>query len=202
MKRSIVWILVLLGGTALSVEAQRLPAQAAPKNWVSAYGQMYTNISSVVDPGSSSRWVFDDNALGFGARLHREVGSSLLLGVDASFARPAYERRDLDLGLVVAEGTATIMTAMANGRFAYGGASEVGLYLTGGIGTVAYNLEDLSGWNADLALNAGTGLEWRFQRDKALALEWGRIWAYHEKEDLGGGSQQHSMLRLALRLGF
>jgi opacity protein-like surface antigen len=200
--KSIIMTALLLAATAASAEAQRPAATGAPKNWASVYGLMYTGISSVQDPDSESRWVFDDNAWGLGARLHRDVAQGLLLGVDASFARPAYERRSLDTGGVVASGTATVASAMANGRFAYGGASQVGFYLTGGIGTIAYQLEDLDGWNTDLALMAGSGLEYRFQRSAALALEWGRIWGYHEKEGLGGGSQRHSMLKLALRLGF
>jgi opacity protein-like surface antigen len=187
---------------ATSVDAQRpLPGGAAPKTWGSVYGLMYTNISSLRDPDTDSRWAFDDNAWGLGAQLHRQVGSGLLLGIDGSFARPAYERQAPESSDVIASGTATIITAIANGRFSYGGASEVGLYLTGGIGSVLYHLEDLASWNADLALQAGTGLEYRFQPRRALALEWGRTWGYHEKEGLGGGSQQHSVLKLALRLG-
>jgi opacity protein-like surface antigen len=189
--------------TATSIHAQRpLPGAAMPRTWVSGYGLMYTNISALRDPDSESRWAFDDSAWGFGAQLHRQVGSGLLLGVDASFARPAYERQELDGSAVIESGTATIATTMATGRFSYGGASEVGLYLTGGVGSVLYHLEDLASWNADLALQAGTGLEYRFHPRRALALEWGRTWGYHEKEGLGGGTQQHSVLKLAFRLGF
>ena len=188
--------------TATSVHAQRpLPGAAAPKTWVSVYGLMYTSLSGLRDPDSESRWAFDDSAWGFGASLHRQVGTGLMLGLDGSFARPAYERQ-LESSDVTHSGTATIATAMATGRFSYGGASEVGLYLTGGVGSVLYHLEDLESWNADLALQAGTGLEYRFHPRRALALEWGRTWGYHEKEGLGGGSQQHSVLKLALRLGF
>lgn len=199
--KSIALAAVALCVATTTIHAQR-PGTAAPRNWATAYGQMYTNISRLNDPDSDSRWLFDDHAWGFGARLHREVGQGLLLGVDGSFARPSYERRDLVTDLILAEGTATIATLLANGRFSYSGSSQLGFYLTGGIGTVAYSLEDLGGWNADLALNAGTGLEYRFQPNAGLALEWGRIWGYHEKENLGGGNQQHSMLKLALRFGF
>jgi hypothetical protein len=89
---------------------------------------------------------------------------------------------------------------MATGRYGYSGGGDIGFYLNGGIGTIAYRLADL-GWNADFALQAGTGLEYRFGRATAVALEWGRTWGYHEKEGLGGGNQTHSALRLALRFG-
>ena len=78
-------------------------------------------------------------------------------------------------------------------------------YLCGALefGWVPWDLiEDLDGWNADFALQAGTGLEYRFGGNKAVALEWGRTWGYHEKENLSGGNQTHSALKLALRMGF
>jgi opacity protein-like surface antigen len=162
---------------------------------------MYTGIASLVDPGTQTRWVFDDNAFGLGAAVHRQVGRSLVLGLDGSLARPKYEQRNLDTEVIESRGTASIATAMANGRYGYSGGGDIGFYLAGGIGTVAYKLNELA-WNADFALQAGTGLEYRFGGTKAIALEWGRTWGYHEKEDLGGGSQTHSGLRLALRLGF
>jgi opacity protein-like surface antigen len=200
MKR-ILTVVAALALSAAAAHAQRPGPVAPPATWASVYGLMYTNISSFADPDSDSRWVFDDNAWGLGASVHRQVSQGLLIGVDGSFARPAYERRILDNTAVIASGTATLATVHASGRFSYGGGSELGLYLTGGIGTLLYSLEDLGGWNADLSLHAGTGLEYRFHRSRSLALEWGRLWGYHEKEDLGGGSQQHSVLKLAFRLG-
>jgi hypothetical protein len=163
---------------------------------------MYTGISGLVDPGTQSRWVFDDNAFGIGASVHRQAGQSLVLGLDGSLARPRYEQQPLDTGVGdTISGTASIATAMATGRYGYSGGGDIGFYLNGGIGTVAYKLSELA-WNADFALQAGTGLEYRFGGTKAIALEWGRTWGYHEKENLGGGSQTHSGLKLALRVGF
>jgi opacity protein-like surface antigen len=183
-----------------NVQAQRTFGAQPPKTWLSAYGLMYTGISSMADPGTQSRWVFDDNAFGLGAAVHRQVGRSLVLGLDGSLARPKYEQRDLDTEVIEASGTASIATLMANGRYGYSGGGDIGFYLAGGIGTVAYKLNDLS-WNPDFGLQAGTGLEYRFGGTRAIALEWGRTWGYHEKENLGGGSQTHSGLKLALRLG-
>ena len=185
-----------------SAHAQRQFGVEPPDTWLSVYGIMYTGVSNLNDPGSNSEWVFDDNAFGIGATLQQQVGQSLMLGIDGSYSRPEYERHVLDTNVIVASGTAAIATAMASGRYGYSGGGDIGFYLQGGIGTVAYNLEDLDSWNADFGLQAGTGLEYRFGGSKAVALEWGRIWGYHEKENLSGGNQTHSALKLALRVGF
>ncbi|HSK18360.1 MAG TPA: hypothetical protein VK912_04425 [Longimicrobiales bacterium] len=201
----IAGFVVTAAGTALApgdAQAQRQFGVQPPDTWVSIYGIMYTNVSSLNDPGSDSKWVFDDNAFGIGATLQRQVGQSLMLGIDGSYARPKYETYDLDTSVLEENGTAAIATAMASGRYGYSGGGDIGFYLQGGIGTVAYDLEHLDGWNADFALQAGTGLEYRFGGNKAAALEWGRTWGYHEKEDLSGGNQTHSALKLALRMGF
>lgn len=199
MTRSILLALALsIAGTDMLAAQVRQPS----RNQAGIYGLMYTNLSSFDDPDTESRWVFDDNAFGLGLNYFREFGSGLLLGADISFARPAYERRELDAPTVIGSGTATVATAMLTGQLAYGGGSDLGFYLTGGLGTIAYNLEDVGGWNSDFALRAGTGLQYRVNRGTTLFLEWGRLWGYHEREGLGGGRQQHSQLKLGGRLGF
>jgi hypothetical protein len=199
MKRSILLALALTIGGATALAAQARPA---PRSQAGVYGLMYTNLSAFDDPGTASRWVFDDNAFGLGLLVNREFGQGLLLGADVSFARPAYERRALGATTVIASGTSTVATALLSGQLAYGGAADLGFYLTGGLGTIAYNLEDVGGWNSDFALRAGTGLQYRPGSRTTLFLEWGRIWGYHEQEGLGGGRQQHSQLKLGARLGF
>jgi hypothetical protein len=37
--------------------------------------------------------------------------------------------------------------------------------------------------------------------NRAVFLEWGRIWGYHEREGIGGGAAQHSVLKLGARFG-
>jgi len=182
--------------------ASAVQAQAA-RNWIAGYGLMYTNISTFYDPDTQSDWVFDDPAFGLGMALQRDFGQGLIIGADFSLARPAYERRaqGTNVALPGATGTANVGTAMATGRFAYGGGADLGFYLSGGIGTIAYNLEDVGEWNADFALRAGTGLEFRMGPARAIFLEWGRIWGYHEREGVGGGAAQHSALRLGGRFG-
>jgi hypothetical protein len=196
-----------LAALLLLIAAHTAEAQArgpGARTWGVVYAQMYTNIAGFRDPGTSSDWAFDDNALGLGGALQHEAVPGLVLGADISVARPAYERREPGTRTVLpgAEGTATLVTAMATGRIAYGGAGDLGFYLNGGIGTIAYHLEDVGEWNADFALRAGTGLEYRLTPARAIFFEWGRLWGYHEREGIGGGSQQHSVLRLGARLGF
>jgi opacity protein-like surface antigen len=193
-------LLCIAGPDMAAAQARRA---APPANWISGYGLMYTNLSRFHDPGTSSDWVFDDNAFGFGVGAQREFGSGLLLGADMSLARPAYERRRTGTNTPIsgATGTASVATAMATGRFGYGGATDLGFYLSGGVGTIAYNLEDVGEWNADFALRAGTGLEYRMSPARAIYLEWGRIWGYHEREGIGGGAAQHGVLQLGARFG-
>lgn len=201
MKRTLLFAVTLAAAAPLAASAQRPFPTQPPKTWASVYGVMYTSISSLRDPDTQSRWAFDDNAFGLGASLHRQVAQGLMLGIDATYARPKYEQQSLEGDVVLESGTASIATAMANGRYG-GGGGEIGFYLTGGIGTVAYKLENLDSWNPDFGLQAGTGLEYRFRPNLAAALEWGRTWGYHEKEGLGGGNQTHSGLKLSLRVGF
>lgn len=198
MRFVLLFVLAASLTAAEALDAQARPA--APRTWAGAYGLMYTGIGGFYDPGTDSDWRFDDNAFGLGIDILREVTSGLQLGADFSFGRPEYERRPRSGEQVT--GRATVGTAMAVGRIGYGGAAELGFYLTGGIGTIAYYLEDLEKWNVDFALRAGTGLEYRMRPNRALYLEWGRIWGYHEREGVGGGAAQHSVLRLGLRLGF
>jgi opacity protein-like surface antigen len=192
-------VLVLMAATTAEAQVRGAPA----RSWAALYGQMYTGISRFYDPDTQSDWVFDDNAFGFGAALMREVTPGLLLGADVGLARTDYERRERGSSIPIPEatGTATIATALLTGRVAYGGATELGFYLTGGLGTIAYRLEDLGEWNADFALRAGTGLEYRMAPSRALYLEWARLWGYHEREGIGGGAAQHSVLQLGLRFG-
>ncbi|MEX1183377.1 MAG: outer membrane beta-barrel protein [Gemmatimonadota bacterium] len=198
MTKSIIAAAALLLATAPAASGQ--VRDAPSRTSISAGPVMYTTISSIVDPDSDSRWTFDDTGFGFGAGVQREFGQGLLIGVEGTYATTRQERSYLDTDVVFESGDAAIATGMLTGRFAYGGGGTVGIYLTGGAGTIAYKLDSLDGWNPDFALRAGTGIEYQFAVGKGIALEWNRIWGYHEKEDLGGGRQNHSVLKLLGRL--
>jgi hypothetical protein len=206
MKKSLSTVALFVLLVVPRVHAQQPQPQPvddprAPGIWVHASAVMYTTISPLVDPGSASRWRFGDPAFGIGIGAQREFGTGLLIGVDATYAQVDYERSDLGASTLLAEGTAGIATGMLIGRYAYGGGGNIGIYLSGGLGTMAYRLEDLGSWNADFSMRAGTGIEYRMDDRKAIALEWSRGWAYHEKEDLAtGDTQRPSMLRLNARI--
>jgi opacity protein-like surface antigen len=204
MKRSLAVTALLTLLLSSTLAAQRPAVTPPPRNWVSPYVTMFTNMSDFDDPDSQSRWMFDDSGFGVGLSLMREFGQSLVIGIDASGSRTNYERRAIgtNTGTPLASGSATVGTAMLTGRFASGGRTELGFYLTGGLGTVAYKLEDLDGWNADFGLRAGTGLEYRYSTRGTVFLEWGRLWGYHEKEGVSGGRVNHSALKLGGRFGF
>jgi hypothetical protein len=203
MRNTTLVAIALTLAVAAPLMAQVRPAPAAPDTWVTLYGQMYTGMNSFEDPDTDSRWEFEDNSFGLGAALMRQFGPSLLLGVDVSVARPEYETEPLGTTGEPTTGSSTVATALLLGRIAYGGVSDLGFYLTGGIGTIAYKLEaPFDSWNSDFALRAGTGLEYRFNPSGAVFLEWGRIWGYHEKEGVSGGRVSHSILKLGGRLGF
>ena len=196
---------MLLVAFSFIVPASTVQAQAveSPQIWTTVYFQMYSSMGSFVDPDTDSRWVFGDNAFGFGGAAHYQATPTLAIGLDLGYARPAVQRDSVErAGATIARGDARVFTALATGRLAYGGSAELGLYLTGGVGTIAYRLDEFGEINADLALRAGTGLEYRFARDKSVFLEWGRIWGYHEKEGVSGGRAQHSVLNIGARGGF
>ena len=76
-------------------------------------------------------------------------------------------------------------------------------YLMGGIGFFGYRIEDLETTAWDLSLGYGAGVEYRFTSQNGIFLEWDRIWAYHESDDIDGNDTgRHTLLRLGLRRGF
>lgn len=202
MKKTLILAVALAGAALTAPAADAQVAAAPPATWVSGYVQMFNEIGGFHDPGTASSWEFGDNAFGGGLVVQRELGG-LLIGVDLAYARTQYEATPTGPGIeIVTTGDAGIATAFLTGRMAYGGGGDLGLYLTGGVGTIAYELTDLADWNADFALRAGTGLEYRFNARRTLFLEWGRVWGYHEKEGVRGGTARHSVLKLGTRFGF
>jgi hypothetical protein len=187
--------------SAASARAQQ--QQPFPKFWVSGYAQMYTSLAEFEDPGTSSRWEFSDNTFGFGAAAHYDVSPTITLGLDLGYVAPEFEARDTaDDGIIVGSGDAQVLTMLATGRMASGGGGDIGFYLTAGGGAIAYRMGDFTDMNTDLALRAGTGLEYRWGTTRRIFAEWGRLWTFHEKSGLSGGRVQHSALQLGFRQGF
>lgn len=199
MKNAVTIVLAAAVGASMSMNPLHAQQPAPSPNSVAVYFQIYSGLDTVDDPDTGT-WDFGDNAFGLGAMLQRQLGPSLMLGADVSYARPAYERRQD--GEDMFTGDAQLLTTMVTGRLAYGGAASLGFFLSGGAGVIAYNLEDVGGWNADFALRGGTGVEYQFQPGRALFLEWGRLWGYHETVGVSGGKATHSILRLGTRFNF
>jgi hypothetical protein len=204
MIRRVAFASVALLTCALPADAQIRAVQGPPQGWFSGYAGRFMDFGVVLDPDpDGSRWVFGE-AWAFGAAYHHVLAPGLVIGADVSYAAPRYERRGLNTNVAIpgAAGTAGILTPMASGRFNYGGGGlGVSFYLTGGIGAMIYRIPDLDRWDPDLALNAGTGIEYLTDNRRGLFLEWGRFWVYHQGQGLESNRANHSLIRLGARIG-
>ncbi|HEX6939953.1 MAG TPA: outer membrane beta-barrel protein [Longimicrobiales bacterium] len=186
-------------GLADPAAAQFRTVPKAPDTWATAWVGGYLSPGRVSD--ASGNWDFGSTFAG-GLGVHRQIGRSLVLGVETSFAPAAYERRDADDGSLLGEGNARLVTGMLTGRLQTGGGSNFGMYLTGGAGAFVYGIPELDRWDPDLALTTGAGLEYRPSANRALFVEWGRYWTFHQKEGVRDNTAKHSQLRAGVRIGF
>ncbi|MBI4408549.1 MAG: outer membrane beta-barrel protein [Gemmatimonadetes bacterium] len=191
--------LVLLAGAAPAA-AQFGKVKAVPDTWMSVWIGGFHDPGNVSDDESNSRWDFGP-ALGGGAGLHHKLGSSLMAGLDVSFAPARYERTVRGDTAAIEE-SGRLATAMLSGRLRYGGGGDFSMYLTGGAGAFIYGLPALDRWDPDLALLAGAGLEYRAAPNKALFLEWGKYWTFHQHDGVQSNSPKHSALRVGGRFGW
>lgn len=201
--RALALAALALASTGLPLRAQirDVPAQTAPRAWVTGWAGMYTTVGGVDNPTDAgiATWRFDDNVFGFGAGAEYEVAQGLLLGAEASYAKTDFESI-LDADTV--RGSAGLLGLFGTGRLRYGGTNTIGGYLKGMAGGFGYAMGGSTGTNFDLALSTGAGLEYRLRPRAALYLEWNRIWAYHEKQGIdSGNTAKHSLLRLGFRKG-
>mgnify|MGYP000120848943 FL=1 len=196
-----VLVFAALAACAVSAAAQEPgPAVRPPRNWLAVWAGGYTNGGGVYDPASRSTWDFGSSLAG-GVGVHRQVGSGLVVGLETSFAPAPFERSD-STERVVDRGRARLVTALATGRLRYGGGGPVGLYLTGGAGTLVYGMPTLGRWDPDLALLTGAGLEYRPRRAQVFFVEWGRLWTFHQKEGVEDNDTRFSQLRAGVRIGW
>lgn len=138
------------------------------------------------------------STLAGGLGIHRTLGSALSVGIDASIAPSMrYEIRPEDGGPIERDGTGRMGTAFATGRLRTGGFDALTMYLTGGAGAFLYELGD--GWEPDLALLAGAGLEYQLTPARALFLEWGRYTVFNS--GVSSNNAKHSQLRIGGRFG-
>lgn len=185
---------------ASPLAAQFGPVEQPPKTWVSAWLGGYLDPGTVQDPADGS-WAFGSSFAG-GLGIHRQVGSALSVGIDASFSPTRFELRDPETKEKLGSGTAKLLSAMASARLRYGGGGPIGMYLTGGVGALSYGMPDPVGrWDTDLALHTGAGLEYRPSTNRAIFVEWGRFWTFHQNDGVDDNTAQHSQLRIGVRAG-
>lgn len=185
-------------GAATPAAAQFRQVTKAPNTWATAWVGGYLSPGRVHD--ASGNWDFG-SAFAGGVGLHRQVGPGLALGVETSFAPAAYERTDAATGELIEDGDARLVTGMLTGRLRTSGGGNFGMYLTGGAGAFLYGLSGLDGWDPDLALSTGAGLEYRPSINRSLFIEWGRYWTFHQKEGVRDNTTKHSQIRAGMRFG-
>ena len=183
---------------ATPAAAQFRQVQPPPNTWLTVWGGGYTSSATIHDP-ESGNWNIGSSISG-GVGIHRQIGQSLVLGVETSYSPADYEITDADDNLV-GNGSAGILTGMATGRLNYGGGGPLGLYLTGGIGTVVYRMPELERWDPDFAFRTGAGLEYRPNATKALFVEWGQSRIFHQKEGVKDNTEKRTDLRAGVRFG-
>jgi opacity protein-like surface antigen len=199
MKSAVLVSTLALLALASPAAAQFRTVKAPPKTWVTGWVGGYLSPDRVADGASGGNWEFGSTFAG-GLGVHRQVGSSLALGLEGSFAPASYEITDAN-GALIGEGDASLVTTMLTGRLSYGGGGTLGMYLTGGAGAMFYGMKGLDRWDPDFALHTGAGLEYRPASNKALFVEWGRYWTFHQKEGVRDNSSKHSQIRAGLRFG-
>lgn len=174
---------------------------AAQDTWATGWVGGMLDPGRVVDDESDATWAFG-TGFGLGLGLHRELGRSFLVGVDGNLFRLPYEVRPHTATADTLSGDGSIVSLLASARLRTGGAAVFGTYLTGGVGTLMYNLPGLDRWDSDLALLAGAGIQYQPQAQLGLFIEWGRFWTFHQREGVDSGMTRHSNLRVGARYGW
>lgn len=189
---------------ALALDPTAVQAQRdGPRIWFSAWAGRFTQVGGFSEGDLDAFYRFED-ATAFGGGVHVPVNPGLVLGVDVLYARPEYDRVVRADATLEGSGDAKIGAAMASFRLA-GGGGIVGLYLTGGAGVFAWDLDDPEldeGWDLDPALQIAAGLEYSVRPRTRLFGEYGQWWVYHQKDAAVTSNRPvHNLLRFGLRQG-
>jgi hypothetical protein len=173
-----------------------------PFVYLSAWGGGFTDVGGFAETDLDAFFNFG-KAVAYGGGLHFRAGQGLVVGVEGSYARPEYERHERVGGDLLTSGEAKVASALLSARLTSPGAGAFSLYLTGGAGVFAYSVPepDLEEWDKDFALSGGAGIDYRFASRLGLFLEYGRMWAYHQKGNAERNTANHSLVRLGTRLG-
>ena len=175
----------------------------APRVWITGWAGRFTSIGGFSDGELDAFFRFDD-ATAFGGGVHVPVSPGLLVGVDVLYASPTYERFSRDDASSQGQGDAKVASALASLRLA-GGTGILGLYLSGGGGIFAWDLDDPElddGWDMDLGLEVAAGVEYSVVRRARLFAEYAYWWVYHQKDDaVRSNTANHNLLRFGARFG-
>jgi opacity protein-like surface antigen len=178
-------------------------AAMQPRVYFSAWAGHYTSIGGFVEPEPNDFFTFDRPFV-YGGGLHVRVNQGIVVGVDGAIADVDYERRERGQIDVLSSGSGRVATALLSARLNTGTGPGFNLYLTGGAGVQAYELPEpeFDGWDRDLALMLGLGLDYRLHPRFGFFVEYGQFWAYHQKgDDLSRNTANHDVLRLGARFG-
>lgn len=175
------------------------PSRAAAQDtWVSGWAGAIMNPGTVQDFDSGTQWRFGTTLMA-GVGVQRSLGQGLLAGLDLGYSPVRHEVRDLDTGILLDEGRANIVTALLTGRLGATRAAGFGTYLAGGVGAMLYGVPHLDGWDADLALRGGGGVEYAVSRELLLFLEWHRWWVFHQSEGVQDNTVNQGTLEIGAR---
>lgn len=197
--------LVTLPRTALAQDVE--PRE--PQFWLSL-STGYLRLQSVVDGNTTSAWQFG-NAWPLRLSFEKSLNRSASIGVTALWMRAPLTYR--------APGLCGVCNAHATAAY-YGPVFRMGrgetfyqlLEISAGVMQYGSFTDDESGLrlpparaNRDVALGLGVGLGYSLRRDWDLEFVASQIHAYHERDNLPGGTDtlaQHALYRLALRVGY
>lgn len=198
LARTALLFVMLVAFDVLPAAAQRRAGFGPPRVYVTAAAGRFVDMGGFSDDQDTFFAYEDANA--FGGGLHVRSGTALL-GVDVLYARPAYRRFDRSSLDVLSTGKANVIATMASARLT-GGAGGAGIFLTGGAGAFFWDVKELGGRDADLALTIGVGLDYTLRGGIILFGEYGQWWVYHQKDDtVRKNTASHTLIRAGLRFG-
>jgi opacity protein-like surface antigen len=174
-----------------------------PRVFLSGSGGYFIDLGGFAAPPADSAFFTFDNAIAFGGGVHVAVSPGVVVGLDAVYAKPDYQKRDRRTGDAESSGRASVASGLLSMRLNTAGGGRFNLYLTAGAGVFAYDVPEpvVSEWDKDLAAMAGAGLEYRLIPRFAGYFEWTQFWAYHQKEGNVRNTAKHNLLRLGARVG-
>jgi hypothetical protein len=207
---TLVALLSTLASSALPAGAQRRREPPEPKYWLSV-STGYLWLPEVRDGATLSTWHFGD-AFPVGVALEKSLRGDMSLGLAFARARVPLTYRSESLGRRSAHATVASYGPVLRIRRGAWDALGATLELQPGIVQYGNFQDDLTGEplpperaNRDFAFTMGYVWSVRFRVDWAFEFGSNVILVFHDRTGLEGDERslnRHSLLRLAVRLGF